>query len=113
MLSRRDTLRGGLALGASAFAPAAGFNALAAETVMRLYWWGTPTRTERTLGAARLFEAANAGVKINGEVGGADYWSKLTTMIAGGNAPDIYQLEPGRFPDYSRRGATRPLDDYL
>lgn len=113
MLSRRDTLRGGLALGATALAPSAGFRALAAETVMRLYWWGTPTRTERTLGVARLFEAANAGVKINGEVGGADYWSKLTTMIAGGNAPDIYQLEPGRFPDYSRRGATRPLDDYL
>ena len=55
MLSRRDTLRGGLALGATALAPSAGFRALAAETVMRLYWWGTPTRPERTLGVVRLF----------------------------------------------------------
>src|SRR5262245_4767013 len=113
MLDRRAILRRGLMLGAAAFAPAPASRALAAETVMRLYWCGTPARTERTLGAARLFEAANPGVKINGEVGGGDYWSKLTTMIAGGNAPDIFQLEPGRFPDYSRRGATLPLNDYL
>ena len=32
---------------------------------------------------------------------------KLTT-IAGGNAPDIFQLEPGRFPDYSRPRSAPP-----
>jgi len=113
MLDRRETLRRGLMLGATAFAQTAAFRALAAETVMRLYWWGTPGRSERTLGVARIFEDANPGVRINGEVGGGDYWSKLTTMIVGGNAPNIFQLEPGRFPDYSRRGATLPLNDYL
>ena len=111
MQDRRQILHRGLMLGAAAFAQAP--RALAADTVMRLYWWGTPARSERTLGVARLFEAANPGTRINGEVGGGDYWSKLTTMIAGGNAPDIFQLEPGRFPDYSRRGTTLPLNDYL
>jgi multiple sugar transport system substrate-binding protein len=113
MLSRRHFLRNSAMLGAgAALTTMPAFRALADET-MRLYWWGTPNRAERTLGVAKLFEAAHAGLKINGEVGGNDYWPKLTTMIAGGNAPDIFQLEPSRFADYTRRGTTVPLNDYL
>lgn len=85
----------------------------ASERNMRLFWFGSPGRAERTLSVAKLFEAANPDVKILGEVGGNDYWSKLTTMLAGGNAPDIFQLEPGRFADYAGRGTMVPLDDYL
>lgn len=113
MLNRRHFLRNTALLGASAaFTTLPALPAFADET-MRLYWWGSPTRAERTLAVVKLFQAANAGVAINGEVGGDDYWQKLTTMIAGGNAPDIYQLEPSRFADYSRRGAALPLNDYL
>lgn len=113
MLNRRAFLRSAAVLGAgSAFATLPAFRAAAEET-MRLYWWGTPNRAERTLGVARLFEAAHAGLKINGEVGGNDYWAKLTTMISGGNAPDIFQLEPSRFADYSRRDTALALNDYL
>ncbi|MFG6080148.1 ABC transporter substrate-binding protein [Paracoccus litorisediminis] len=110
MLKRRDFIRGGLALGAAASlcGPAS-----AATTDMRLFWFGSPARAERTLAVARLFEAANPGVKILGEVGGNDYWSKLTTMLAGGNAPDIFQLVPSRYADYAGRGAMLPLDDYI
>jgi multiple sugar transport system substrate-binding protein len=114
MLNRRELLRNGLLFGgAAAMSQTPILKALAQDATMRLYWWGAPARAERTLGVAKLFEAAHAGVKINGEVGGADYWPKLTTMIAGGNAPDIFQLEPGRFADYSRRGTNLPLNDYL
>lgn len=114
MINRRNFLSQTAALGAATglFSLPA-FRAMSQETTMRLYWWGAPIRTERTLKVAKLFEAAVSGVKINGEVGGADYWTKLTTMIAGANAPDIYQLEPGRFADFARRGATLPLNDYL
>ena len=114
MLNRRRFLTNSALLGAgTALSMSPAFQAFAEDTTMRLYWWGTPNRAERTLGVAKLFETANAGVKINGEVGGNDYWTKLTTMIAGGNAPDIYQLEPGRFADFARRGAALPLNDYL
>lgn len=114
MLNRRHFLRNAGLLGAgAAFATLPASQALADET-MRLYWWGTPSRAERTFGVVELFEAANAGVTINGEVGGgSDYWPKLSTMISGGNAPDIFQLEPGRFADFSRRGTNIPLNDYL
>lgn len=112
MFNRRNFLKSGAALGAIA---AAGLSTRAAwaNEAMRLFWFGSPARAERTLGVVALFEAANPGVKILGEVGGNDYWSKLTTMLAGGNAPDIFQLAPNRFSDYAGRGAIIPLDDYL
>lgn len=114
MLNRRDFIRANLALGAATLgASLAGSTASAAEANMRLFWFGSPSRAERTLTVARLFEKANPGVKILGEVGGNDYWSKLTTMLAGGNAPDIFQLVPSRYADYAGRGAMRPLDNYL
>lgn len=114
MLTRRNFIHRGLALGgAAALSSLAGRAAMAAETEMRLFWWGSPGRAERTLAVAKLFEAANPDVTILGEIGGNDYWSKLTTMLAGGNAPDIFQLEPGRFADFAGRGAMLPLDDFL
>lgn len=113
MINRRHFLRNAALFGAGAtLATMPAFRAFA-EDSMRLYWWGTPSRAERTLGVAKLFEAAHSGAKIVGEVGGSDYWAKLTTMIAGGNAPDIFQLEPSRFADYSRRSTNLPLNDYL
>lgn len=113
-MKRRSLLRNMALLAAgTAFANITSLPAFAQGQVMRLFWWGTPSRAERTLGVAKLFEASHEGVKINGEVGGNDYWPKLTTMIAGGNAPDIFQLEPNRFADYSRRGTTLVLNDYI
>ncbi|WP_043616057.1 ABC transporter substrate-binding protein [Ensifer sp. ZNC0028] len=113
MINRRHFLRNAALFGAGAtLTTMPAFRAFAEES-MRLYWWGTPSRAERTLGVAKLFEASHSGAKIVGEVGGSDYWAKLTTMIAGGNAPDIFQLEPSRFADYSRRSTNLPLNDYL
>ncbi|KQU90695.1 hypothetical protein ASD00_04890 [Ensifer sp. Root31] len=114
MLGRREFLQLGLLFGGAAtFLQSPLRSALADSATMRLFWFGSPARAERTLGVARLFEAANPGVKINGEVGGNDYWSKLATMLAGGNAPDIFQLAPSRFADYARRNTLLPLGDYL
>lgn len=113
MLNRRNFLRATAALGAgAAFAGSTSSQTLAEET-MRLFWWGTPDRTKRTLEVAKLFEASNGGVKLLGEAAANDYFSKLTTMIAGGNAPDLFQLEPGRFAEYSRRSTNLPLNSYI
>lgn len=105
---RRTTLGGlGVALAATMTSTAA------AQQSMRVFWWGTPDRARRTLEVAKLFEAVNPDLKLLGEAGTSDYFSKLTTMIAGGNAPDIFALEPGRFAEYSRRGTNIALNDYL
>ena len=113
MFNRRNFLKGGAALGAFAATTGLSLRAARAEEAMRLFWFGSPARAERTLAVVALFEAANPGVKILGEVGGNDYWSKLTTMLAGGNAPDMFQLAPNRFSDYAGRGAIIGLDGYL
>jgi len=114
MLSRRSLLKSSLMLGgAAALSTSRPFEALAQATTMRLYWFGSAVRAERTRAVIKLFEAANPGITINGETTGNDYWPKLSTMIAGSNAPDIYTLEPNSLAAYVRRGASRPLDEYL
>lgn len=113
MLDRREFMRKTALMGFGAAMAATINSPAAAQQSMRVFWWGTPDRARRTLEVVKLFEAANPDVKLLGEAGTSDYFSKLTTMIAGGNAPDIFALEPGRFAEYSRRGTNIALNDYL
>ncbi|MDD3925727.1 MAG: sugar ABC transporter substrate-binding protein [bacterium] len=41
------------------------------------------------------------------------YWTKLMTMIAGGNPPDVFRLAPDYIPTYVQRGTLEPLDKYI
>lgn len=114
MISRRDLLQRTMALGAGALASQIPFlPAQAANAALRLYWWGSPDRSKRTLDVAKLFEQGHPGVTATGEAIGGDYWTKLATMLVGRNLPDVVQFEPTTLPDYYRRGAMLPLDDYL
>lgn len=113
MLDRREFMKGAALAGLGAALVSTATTVAAAQETMRVFWWGTPDRARRTLEIAKLFEADNPDLKLLGEAGTSDYFSKLTTMIAGGNAPDIFALEPGRFAEYSRRGTNLALNDYL
>jgi multiple sugar transport system substrate-binding protein len=42
-----------------------------------------------------------------------DYQTKLMTMIAGGNPPDIFRVSPDNVPTYVQRGILEPLDKYI
>ncbi|MBI5956410.1 MAG: sugar ABC transporter substrate-binding protein [Chloroflexi bacterium] len=42
-----------------------------------------------------------------------DYNTKLLTLIAGGQAPDVMLIGPEWFQDYAKRDAFRPLDDFI
>src|SRR5690606_35469782 len=46
-------------------------------------------------------------------LGFADYFTKLTTQIAGGNMPDVIQQGYGVLFEYIANGAVVPLDDYV
>ncbi len=113
MQNRRDFMRNAALCGITASLSTLPAFRAHAQDVMRLFWWGPQGRAQRTLAVAKLYNSRNADVRINGEAGGSDYWTKLTTMMAGGNAPDIFQLEPSRFADYSRRSTNLPLNDYV
>jgi len=111
-VDRRQFLMGSTALlAAGTMSPAV--LAQAAEA-LRLYWWGGQTRADRTLAVADLWAKAKGATVPTGEFGSfADHWPKLATMVAGGNAPDVYQMDYRFIVEYATRGALEPLDAYV
>ncbi len=87
---------------------------LAQAEALRLYWWGGQTRADRTLAVADLFAQARGVPAPGGEFGSfADHWPKLATMVAGGNAPDVVQMDYRFIVEYATRGAIAPLDEFV
>ncbi len=109
-IDRRHFLMGSTALlAAGAMSPAA----LAQAAKLRLIFWGGQARADRTYGATDLFTKAGGPV-VEGEfLAWGDYWPKLATQTAGGNAPDIIQMDYRYIVEYASRGAIAPLDDYV
>ncbi|MEJ6846456.1 ABC transporter substrate-binding protein [Sinorhizobium fredii] len=110
-MTRRNVLAGGAALLSYSMLAS---SALSQEARLRLLWWGSQARADRTNKVNQLFQSANSGVSINGEfLGWSDYWPRLATQVAGRNAPDIIQMDYRYIVEYARRGALAPLNDYL
>ncbi len=87
----------------------------AAENVeIRFTWWGDTGRHEVYNGIADRFETANPNIKVVREPNSwADYWDKLATQVAGGNAPDVIGMHPQFASDYASRGALLDLQPYI
>jgi multiple sugar transport system substrate-binding protein len=83
--------------------------ALAQEIRLRLLFWGGQARADRTYAATDLYTKANPGTVFDGEfMAFADYWPKLGTQVAGGNAPDIIQMDYRYIVEYANRNAIAP-----
>jgi multiple sugar transport system substrate-binding protein len=81
---------------------------------LRFSWWGSDSRHEYTQQLIKQYEAANPGVNIEPSfTGWSDYWDKLATATAGGNAPDIMQQESRYVREYADRGALLDLGEYM
>jgi multiple sugar transport system substrate-binding protein len=81
---------------------------------IRHFWWGNPDRDKRTFAAIDIFNKAHPDIEVVGEtLGFNDYFTKLTTQIAGRNMPDVIQQGYGVMQEYVDRGAVLPLDDYV
>lgn len=103
------TVAGSLALGLAA--PVSLAQAQAAR--LRCFWWGNPDRDRRTKAVLDLYSQKN-GVQIAAEsIGWGDYWTKLATQVAGGNAPDLIQMDYRYLFEYARRNTLLPLDKLL
>jgi multiple sugar transport system substrate-binding protein len=80
-------------------APAAIFSAKKDTGPLRIMWWGSQTRHDRTLAVLDMF-TKKTGIRFEPEFYGFDdYIAKLNILIASGDAPDILQLG-GNFPTY-------------
>ncbi len=79
-------------------------------TNLALAWWGNPTRNKNTEAMIAAYMAANPNVKITGQPGDfTSYWDKLATQTAGGQAPDIIQMDMNYISEYGTRGALLDL----
>jgi len=108
-VDRRQFLMGSTALlAAGALSPA-----LAQETRLRQLFWGGQARADRTTGVNELYTAATGNPVESSFLGWGDYWPKLATETAGGNAPDIVQMDYRFIVEYARRNAIAPLDDFV
>jgi multiple sugar transport system substrate-binding protein len=122
-LNRRQFLigAGGLAaaattMGLSACAPGSsgggsqGGGGQGGGTNLALAWWGNPTRNKNTQAMIDAYMKANPDVKISGQPGEFNsYWDKLATQTAGGQAPDIIQMDMLYIAEYGSRGALLDL----
>lgn len=80
---------------------------------LRMAWWGSDERHEKTQKAIELFESRNPGVTITPEYSGFDgYMDKLNTQIAAGNAPDLIQMG-GNIKEYVDKNALLDLTPYV
>lgn len=80
---------------------------------MRISWWGSEDRHQRTLKVIKLWESRNPGITLKPEYGGfLGYQDKLSTQFAGHNAPDIMQIADNR-ESLIAAGRLLRLDDYV
>jgi multiple sugar transport system substrate-binding protein len=80
------------------------------KTNLALAWWGNPTRNKNTQAMIDAYMKANPNVAITGQPGDfTSYWDKLATQTAGGQAPDIIQMDMLYISEYGTRGALLDL----
>ncbi|MEP7083795.1 MAG: extracellular solute-binding protein [Betaproteobacteria bacterium] len=80
---------------------------------LRCFWWGNPDRDRRTKAMLDAY-SKKTGTQISAEsLGWGDYWTKLGTQTAGGNAPDLIQMDYRYLFEYALRGTLLPLDALL
>jgi multiple sugar transport system substrate-binding protein len=110
----RRAFGGLMASGASLALLAATSRFALADTRLRYIWWGNPDRDKRTRAMVDLYQQKNAGVTVDAETyGWNDYWTKLATQAAGGNLPDVIQMDYRYIFEYARRGQLEDLTPYL
>ena len=110
-ITRRGVMAGASAAGAVLSTPFGSSGARAqAGTRLRCFWWGNPDRDKRTKAALDAYKA-KSGTEISAEaLGWGDYWTKLGTQTAGGNAPDLIQMDYRYIFEYARRETLLALD---
>ena len=70
------------------------------QITLRMAWWGSQTRHDRTVEVIEMYEKEHPNVKIEYEFFSFDdYFTKLKTLVASDNVWDVFQLG-GNFPEY-------------
>lgn len=85
-----------------------------APVTIEFFWWGGEARAESTQKALDLYKSKHPNVTINATWQAFDgYYDKLATISAGGNAPDIFQIDDNNLAEYAGRNVTLDLTKYV
>lgn len=99
---------------AATAAPAGDAAASGEQIELRVAWWGSQNRHDRTLKVIELFQQQHPNITITSEYGNFDdHWTKLATQAAGGNLPDVVQQDYSRIGDWVSRDLLLPLDPFV
>ena len=80
------------------------------KVTLSLCWWGNQTRNDVTKKAVDLYMEQNPNVEIKVEfTDWSGYWDKLSAMAAGGNLPDIIQMDYSYLQQYQQSGQLAPV----
>ncbi|MGO1925977.1 MAG: ABC transporter substrate-binding protein, partial [Brachybacterium tyrofermentans] len=120
MITRRRTL-GLLAAGTLPVLAACGPNAAGGSggsggsggdaSAVRIYWWGGDLRNGLTRDALDLFTESHADISVSPEYSEwTGYWDKLATQFAGGDAPDVLQMDEAYIDSYGTRDSLLDLE---
>jgi multiple sugar transport system substrate-binding protein len=77
---------------------------------LKFAWWGNDVRNKNTQAAIDAYVKANSNVKISPQPGEfSSYWDKLATQTAGGQSPDVIQMDMAYIAEYGNRNALLDL----
>jgi len=84
------------------------------KITLRFAWWGDATRAKVTQQAVALFEKQHPDITVQTEYAAYNpYFQKLATETAGGNAPDLLQMDYRYLNEYGKRGILLNLNPYM
>lgn len=84
-----------------------------ASGTVHISFWGTQDQINATLATLKAFQAADPKIAVESQYGPYEsYFEKLSTRVAGGDAPDVFQMDLPYLATYISKGAVRTLDDY-
>ncbi|MFY1694184.1 MULTISPECIES: ABC transporter substrate-binding protein [unclassified Solwaraspora] len=91
-------------------AAACGDDDASGPVTLRYSWWGNAERADLMQQAIDLFEEQNPDIRVTPSFQEYEaYWQKLTTETAGGNMPDVVQMDFSYLREYADRGVLYDL----
>lgn len=121
MIAGTVTGCGGTASGSAADGGSAATGEAAADTAgsdgkttLNILWWGSQTRNDQTTKLIEKFEELNPDIDVVADFSDWDgYWTKLPAQVAGGQTPDVFQMDYAYLAQYVENGVLAELDSYV
>ncbi|AUS80517.1 carbohydrate ABC transporter substrate-binding protein [Actinoalloteichus sp. AHMU CJ021] len=80
------------------------------DVTLRFVYWGNDDRAQATNEAIALFEERHPNIRVESSFSSFEnHFQKLSTEVAGGNAPDIVQMDYRYLREYADRGVLLDL----